>query len=220
MADEHFVRTEVQGRILVESAKGASEENTPYLIGFHGYAENAERHIACLQRIPLKGALRCAVQALHPFYNRSEEVVASWMTKQDREQAIRDNLRYIDAAIQHLFDAYGQSKRLFFLGFSQGAAMAYRAAAGSSFPSRAVVSIGGDLPPELASIPLEHLPPVLVCRGDSDPYYSEEQLRLDVERLRENGADADEFTYAGTHEWTEQLESGIGAFLEGSVLDG
>ena len=38
-----------------------------------------------------------SIQGLHRFYQRrTNEVIASWMTRQDRELAIADNLAYVD----------------------------------------------------------------------------------------------------------------------------
>jgi hypothetical protein len=70
--------------------------------GFHGYGENAERLLEAILEIPGISAWHVvAVQALHPFYNaKTGEVVASWMTKQDRLLAIDDNIRYADRAIE------------------------------------------------------------------------------------------------------------------------
>src|SRR5690348_1296767 len=90
----------VRGR---EAAPGA-----PLLVGFHGYGENAERHLAELGRIPgIERLSRAAVQALHPFYTRRDEVVANWMTRFDRERAIADNVAYAAAAVARLLAAAG-----------------------------------------------------------------------------------------------------------------
>ena len=53
------------------------------LVGFHGYGENAEKHLVEMESIG-SGWTLASVQGLHRFYTRSEEVVASWMTRQDR----------------------------------------------------------------------------------------------------------------------------------------
>src|SRR6266568_7032936 len=120
--ETHTIAAAVHGRYLVRRAAAARG----HLIGFHGYAENAERHLAELLRIPGAGDWTvAAVQALHPFYvNRTGEVVAGWMTSQDRELAIADNRAYVRSVIEAL-DPRGP---LVLLGFSQGVAMAYRAA--------------------------------------------------------------------------------------------
>ena len=49
--------------------------------------------------------LAVAIQALHPFYTRSQRVVASWMTRQNREAAIADNISYIDRVINQVAKA-------------------------------------------------------------------------------------------------------------------
>ena len=50
------------------------------LVGFHGYAEDAEVHLAALQDVPgVERWLVVAVQALHPFYTREQRIVANWM---------------------------------------------------------------------------------------------------------------------------------------------
>src|SRR5947207_3624410 len=97
----HQVETITHGRVLVEDAAG------PYsgrlLVACHGYAQNAEIMLDDARRIPgvTEGWRLASVQALHRFYARGEQtVVASWMTRQDRELAIADNLAYIDRAVE------------------------------------------------------------------------------------------------------------------------
>src|SRR6188508_1174465 len=87
------------GRVLVRDARAAARKGL--LVGFHGYMESAKTQMDRLQAIP--GGTDwtlVSIQGLHRFYRgRSEEVVASWMTREDRELAMADNLRYVDAAI-------------------------------------------------------------------------------------------------------------------------
>jgi hypothetical protein len=75
--------------------------STRLVVGFHGYGQSAEDMLSELERIP--GNERwtlLSVQALHRFYSRGHErVVASWMTSQDRELAIADNLAYVDRVV-------------------------------------------------------------------------------------------------------------------------
>lgn len=120
---EILVPTGTHGRVLVRDTP------TPrgLLVGFHGYMENAQIQMDRLTGIP--GAdewTLVSVQALNRFYRgRSEDVVAGWMTRQDREAAIEDNIEYVDRAIQTV-GADGAA--IVYAGFSQGVAMAYRAA--------------------------------------------------------------------------------------------
>ena len=51
------------------------------------------------------------------------------MTLHDREHAIADNVDYIGSVLDAVGTTYGVRRPLVFAGFSQGGAMAYRAAA-------------------------------------------------------------------------------------------
>jgi hypothetical protein len=87
--DLRTVATPVHGRYLVARPDG---DPAGLLVGFHGYAEDAETHLTALQAIAgVDRWLVVAVQALHPFYTRDQRIVANWMTSQDRELAIADN---------------------------------------------------------------------------------------------------------------------------------
>lgn len=210
---ERHVATQVHGRLLVEAP--ADPSGCPLLVGFHGYGESADRHLEELRKIP--GAAQwvlCAVQALHPFYNRAGEVIASWMTRQDRELAIDDNVRYVAAVVAELRRTLpAAADRLVYLGFSQGAAMAYRAAAGSGHPCQGVVVLGGDVPPELEERDLSAFPPVLLGRGGSEEWYDGAKMEHDVELLRSKGVDIRPVVFTGGHEWTNEFRAAAGEFL-------
>lgn len=212
-AREREIAALVHGRYLVEAP--ASPEGHPLLVGFHGYGESADHHVEELRRIP--GASRwvlCAVQALHPFYNRSGEVIASWMTRLQRERAIVDNLLYVASVVAEVKRELRVSDRLAYLGFSQGAAMAYRAAAGSGYACQGLIVLGGDVPPELAERDLGHFPPVLLGRGSSEEWYDAAKMEHDVGLLRRKGVDVRPCIFQGGHEWTDEFRAEAGRFLE------
>ena len=214
--EERHIATLVHGRYLVEAP--ADPTGCPLLVGFHGYGETADKSMEELRKIP--GAAQwvlCAVQGLHPFYNRAGDVIASWMTRQDRELAIADNVRYaasVVAELQRTVPPSGQtSGRLAFLGFSQGAAMAYRAAAGGGHACHGVVVLGGDVPPELEARDLPAFPPVLLGRGSSEEWYDAAKMEHDVEFLRRRNIDVRPLVFTGGHEWTNEFRAAAGAFL-------
>lgn len=206
------VAATIHGRYLLETP--AEVEGAPLLVGFHGYGENAERHLEELRRIP--GASRCvlcAVQALHPFYNRSGEVIACWMTRLDREQAILDNVRYVASVVADVKRELPVSERLVYLGFSQGAAMAYRAAAGAGHDCHGLIVLGGDVPPELEEQDLSRFPPVLLGRGSSEEWYDAAKMEHDVELLRAKRVDVRPVIFQGGHEWTDEFRAAAGELL-------
>jgi predicted esterase len=180
------------------------------LIGFHGYGENAERNLAELVRIPdVDDWTVVSVQALHPFYDRkTQEVIANWMTRQDREMAIADNVAYVRAVVARFTEAQ-PVERTVFAGFSQGAAMAWRAAA--AVPCSGVVVLGGDLAPDVADHP-GSLPPALIGRGRNDEWYTAAKLEQDVAHLRTRTT-VEVIELDAGHEWTEAFRAAVGVFL-------
>ena len=211
--EEHEIAALVHGRYLLETP--SDPVGCPLVVGFHGYGENADRHLEELRRLP--GASRwalCAVQALHPFYNRTGEVIASWMTRLQRERAILDNVHYAASVVAEVQRRLPVSNRLAYLGFSQGAAMAYRAATGSGYPCQGVVVLGGDVPPELEGRDLARFPPVLLGRGTSEEWYDAAKMEHDVELLRRKGVDVRPCVFEGGHEWTNAFRAEAGRFLE------
>src|ERR1700724_3548181 len=113
------------GRYLVSLQAAAGP--APLLVGFHGYAEAGEAQLARLRAIP--GADRwviASVQALHRVYRgRTDEVVAGWMTRQDRDLAIADNIAYVNAVVDALAHEFPVTPTLVFAGFSQGVSMTF-----------------------------------------------------------------------------------------------
>jgi len=198
------IPTKVHGHYVVESPDPSSTA-LPLLVGFHGYAETAEVHLEALRRIPgVDGWRRCAVQGLHSFYRgKTGEVVASWMTRFNRERAIEDNVRYVSEVVTRVKADFAARGPLAYLGFSQGTAMAYRAAAGAGHPCRALLALGGDVPPDLAERDLTGFPRVLIGRGSCDPWYSEEKLAADVELLRGKNVSVEVCAFDGGHEWSD-----------------
>jgi predicted esterase len=185
------------------------------LVGFHGYGEGAEVQLERMRRIP--GAERwllVSIQGLHRFYQRrANEVVASWMTRQDRELAIADNLAYVAAVIDAVADERRGSPRLVLTGFSQGVAMMFRAATAGSRPVDGVVAVGGEVPPEIDGTALARVRHALVCHGTRDEWYTESIFQRDLQRLREAGAAARPHEFVGGHDWTDEVVQAAGGFL-------
>lgn len=149
-----------------------------------------------------------SVQGLHRFYARGQgKVVASWMTREDREQAIADNLAYVNRVVDVALRGVGDDALIVFLGFSQGVAMAYRAAVMGARHARGVIAIGGDVPPDVKEASGERFPPILVAAGDSDEWYTAAKVEADEEFLRGRGLRHEVFHYAGGHVWTAELRA-------------
>ncbi len=207
------IETSTHGRFLIEP--GAGQSSPLLLVGFHGYGENAERHLEELRRIPgSERWTRVSVQGLYRFYTgKFQDVVACWMTREDRELAIADNISYINRVIAMVTSEIGAPARLVYVGFSQGAAMAFRAAVLGASPADGIVALGGDVPPELWENREVRFPKVLLGRGQDDPWYTDEKLQADADRLRARDVSVEVVTFVGGHEWSEQFRHATAQFL-------
>ena len=210
----HTIAATTHGRYLVAPADGPGP--APLLVGFHGYGEHAERHLAEIDRIPgSAGWTRVAVQALHRHYSEgARHVVGSWMTRQDRELAIADNIAYVRAVMDEVRAEYPTNGTLVCCGFSQGVAMAYRAAARCGLACHGIVALGSDAPPELRGDAAIAWPPILVGRGRTDAWYTPEKLETDLASLRGAGAVVESLVFDGGHEWTDDFRAAAGRFLD------
>jgi predicted esterase len=202
------------GRYLVVPP-ASLEAPAGLLVGFHGYAEPAAAALERLQTIPDAGHWRVvSIQGLNRFYRgRSTDVVASWMTREDRELVIADNVSYVSAVIDAATREWGAEGPLVLAGFSQGVAMAYRAASGSARAVSGVISLGGDVPPELDRAVLARIPAALVGRGSRDDWYTDQKLGADVARLRDAGVAVTVVTLDAGHEWTDAFSVAASDFL-------
>ena len=185
------------------------------LVGFHGYAEDAETQMERLRAIPESGGWICvSIQALNRFYQtRTGKVVANWMTRQDREAAIADNIEYVSGCLAEVEATWPISPGLIFVGFSQGVAMAFRAAAHSTRAVAGVNAVGGDVPPELEPVDLQRIPAALIVRGKDDHLYAAEQFARDAERLRQSGVNVSTFESSSGHEWSSDISAAASGFL-------
>lgn len=199
----HTIAATVHGRFVVRP--GPPER---LLIGFHGFGETAEIHMNELLKIAgVDDWTIVSVQALHPFYaGRGQQIVASWMTRLDRELAIADNIAYVRSVIDTFENA--ELKRVVFAGFSQGVAMAYRAA--SDYRKAAgLIALGGDVPPDVSS----NLPPVLLGRGNREDWYTEEKFNKDLNFLN-TITSVTPCVFEGGHGWSDEFRAAAAQFLE------
>lgn len=207
---EHTVATQTHGRYLVSPG---TDRPGHLLIGFHGYGESAEDQLRRLRVIPGADPWTVAsIQGLHQFYRRrTNEVIASWMTRQNRELAIADNAAYVLQVIRHI--AGDAAKGVVVAGFSQGVAMAYRAAVMLDRPVVGLIACGGDIPPELDNSALSRIPAVLVGRGARDDWYTAEKMDTDEERLRRANVQVESITFDGVHEWSTEFGNACFGFV-------
>jgi predicted esterase len=207
----HLIDARVHGRYLLRMPEVTPP--WPLLVGFHGYGEDASDHLRELARIP--GAdrwLLVSVQALHPFYTRNDgRVVASWMTRLDREHAIADNVAYVGRVLHDVRRRHATMPPLVFCGFSQGGAMAYRAAA--RYPADGLVVLAADIPPDVAAGPTAPLPATLIGRGTRDAWYTDAKQESDRQALLALGIRPELCVFDEGHVWAAPFRDAAAKML-------
>ena len=217
---ERTIAVGTHGRYLIEPPP-ASSGPAPVLVGFHGYGEGADAQLERMRRTP--GAdrwLLVSIQGLHRFYQRrTNDVVASWMTRQDRELAMDDNLAYVAAVLDAVDRDFPGAPRLVLTGFSQGVATAFRAAAASSRQVDGVIVVGGDVPPELETAAVSRVRHAMVCHGRQDEWYTQAMFERDLSRLREANVDVQPVEFDGGHQWSDEVVLAASVFLRERLLE-
>jgi predicted esterase len=205
-----LIPTPTTGRLLIEDR--SADPPAGLLVGCHGYGQDADAMLDEMRRIPGRERWRLAsVQALHRFYSRNNErVIASWMTRQDRDAAIADNIQYLKRAVE----AAGAPAEhaIVYIGFSQGASMVARAAARGDRPAAGLIMLGGDIPPDVRDDPTATLPRVLIGVGSRDTWYGE-RVAGDIKFLESRRIPHEVVRFDGGHEFTDEFRAAVGKFL-------
>ena len=208
------ISTGTHGRYLVD----IPEPSRGTLVGFHGYQENAAITFDVLRQIAAGRSIGLvSIQGLHRFYTRTNDVIASWMTKEDRELAIADNVAYVANVLAAVADEYGVTRPLIYAGFSQGVAMAYRAAVFGQRHCDGVIALAGDVPPDVAPL-ASSLPKVLLGHGKEDKWYTEQLAAKDRAVLQSAGVTVVEQVFDGGHAWAPEFIARAGTFVDELLL--
>jgi predicted esterase len=203
------IATQTHGRYLVD----IPESSRATLVGFHGYQENAAINLEVLRSIAHGRPIGLvSIQGLHRFYTRGNVVVAGWMTKEDRELAITDNTAYVGKVLSEVADEFGLTRPLVYVGFSQGVAMAYRAAALVQRPCDGIIALAGDVPPDVVPLAAS-LPTVLLGRGTADAWYDAAKAAGDLAVLRP-ATTVIEHVFEAGHAWDPSFVTRAGEFVD------
>ncbi|MFZ1686546.1 MAG: hypothetical protein WAU70_03935 [Flavobacteriales bacterium] len=150
---------------------------------------------------------RCIVapEALNRYYldTTYSRVGATWMTREDREHEITDQIGYLDELARLMRLECRNSTRLNVLGFSQGVATLCRwAALGGTAIDRMVIW-GGSMPPELEADVLRDRWASMridLVHGEQDPLVKADVLERSASLLRNAGLEFHTHAFHGGHE--------------------
>lgn len=167
----------------------------------HGYAQLAEFFIKKFDTLSEEYFI-VAPEGMHRFYlsGNSGRIGASWMTKEERENDIEDNINWLNQLDDELCIKYQFEKRIIF-GFSQGGATAARWFYNKKIDAEHLIIWASVFPPDLEisdEIFFDNLERNIFLIGNNDQYYSKENQDDLIEFYKSKGFHTE--VYQGDHE--------------------
>jgi predicted esterase len=177
---------------------GELDKATHLLIVLHGYGQLAEFFIRKFNDLP-ENYLVVAPEGMHRFYlnGTSGRVGASWMTKEDRESDITDNLNWLNQLLDELKEKK-KFEKIILLGFSQGGATAARWYFSSKNEFDHLILWASVFPPDLEKPENSNDSENYFVIGTEDEFYNAEAQKNEVEFYRKIGFQTIQFS--GRHD--------------------
>lgn len=153
--------------------------------------------------------LLIAPEGLSRFYAKGlgGDVVASWMTREDRMADITDNITYLDTIYSEVIQPLGNVE-LNGLGFSQGCATLCRWATGGLPVFKTLLLCSGDIPNDLEPekiAAISKVTDVHVIYGTEDPLIPQGYTDKLMEMLSAWGVRYQSQTFVGKHELNKEI---------------
>jgi predicted esterase len=186
-----------------------SPEVKTVLFVCHGYAQLGDEFISQFSKLENQNTLIVAPEGLHRFYLRGgqEKVVASWMTKEDRDDDIRDYVLFLDKVYDAVLEKFSSPPKIIALGFSQGAATASRWCAMGKSKMDELILWCGFFPPDLPPNGISEKIKLTVVTATKDKFISAEQERNQLEKMKLLSPQLNHVTFEGEHEMNIEILS-------------
>jgi len=187
-----------------------AEERYPLVIGLHGYGSNYERFSDLFRRDPKSDTagidfIYAAPCAPYPITGGTEPGYSWTLREEDLdEKTIWMDSDYITSLLRELIKSYNvDTTRVYLLGFSQGASMAYNIGLNHPELFRGVIAFGGWFDSTMVSA--EALKKakgmrVFIAHGNSDKAVPIEASLDAYRRLKDAGLDVQLNQFEGGHE--------------------
>ncbi len=180
------------------------------LICFHGYGQLAEFFIKKFLPFANEDLLVIAPEGTNYQYLRdfSGRVGANWMTKHERELAIRNNHVYLDSLMESILNSFSKKPKIVVLGFSQGVATSTRWLNHWGGRADSLILWAGvfahDMQMDLAKEKFKDTRMMSVF-GDQDEFVTAELLQKQRDFLDVLGKKVEEYQFSGGHEISEHI---------------
>ncbi len=179
---------------------GPKEPEEVWLL-FHGYGQSANYFLMNFKDFEAQNSLLIAPEGLSKFYLKGVDgrVGASWMTKENREDEIQDQLDFVDNLLAKIDP--NRKMKLHLLGFSQGAAVACRWYQYTDRKVETLVIWGAGLPIETDAKMAQKYNEckTIFVLGDEDEFIKEERLSQYYQTLNELSFSHIVINYKGAH---------------------
>lgn len=180
---------------------GSPEKAEHLVFVLHGYGQLAEFFIRKFHHLS-DNYFIVAPEGMHRFYltGTSGRVGASWMTREERETDIQDNIHWLDQLDQEINSKYSFKKK-HLVGFSQGGATAVRWQYLGNFHADQLVIWASIFPPDLELVnEIQNSPKSqnYFVVGNEDEFYSKEQQQELLTFYTSKGFNST--TYEGKHD--------------------
>ncbi len=157
---------------------GQLNEHTRHIwFVLHGFGQKAERFLKCFEPLLNEHTFFIAPEALNHFYLNGSggDVGATWMTKEDRDNEIKDYINYLNDLYEQIEAEQFPDATITALGFSQGASTVTRWVNATPHRINRVVVYAGEVGAEV--FPLHEASPLRSSQnyfayGTRDEYFS------------------------------------------------
>jgi len=195
-----------------------SAETETLWIVCHGYGQRADYFLRHFEVLDSGKNVVVAPEGLSRFYRQgsSGNVGASWMTKYNRENEIRDYVTYLNQLFDSLKPAFPENMKVNILGFSQGGATVCRWLAASLVPCSRLILWGAAFPEDMnfdSSLETLRQTNIVIVSGSEDELIPKDMPERQFELLRSYGLTPQLVSFAGGHkldaEILRQMDRGI-----------
>lgn len=196
-----------------ETLNDLTNETKNVWLVFHGIGYLSKYFLKYFNELNPTENYIIAPQAPSKYYlgNAYKHVGASWLTKENTETEIQNNLNYINSILKE--EVIPSYCNVIVFGYSQGVSMATRWVARSKFVCQQLILYAGGIPHELNAMDFEHLGDstrITIIIGNQDEYLTEEVL--DNEREKSKAVfkgRAEELIFDGGHIVKKELINSI-----------
>ena len=174
-------------------------------IVFHGIGYLSRYFLKYFDELPQEENYIIAPQAPSKYYLKNEYkyVGASWLTKENTDQEIKNVLSYLDNVLEA--EQIPDNKNFIIFGFSQGVSIAMRWLTRRKLNCSKLVLYAGGIPEELTGSDFQHLieneSEVHIIVGNTDEYLTPKRMEIESKKIEKlfHGK-AHQLVFEGGHE--------------------